>query len=306
MKLRSLAAALVALSCSQAAAPPAAAPEGTTAAEGSASAPEGASQLSASERLDAVLAAQPEEAKARYPQRHPKETLEFFGIEPGMTVVDTLPGEVFYSGILLDYLGTGGKVVLADYSPQMWTQFGDYSPDPKTKATWAKDILAQWEPKRGPDDAALAAFQYGSVPDDLAGSVDVVLLVRAVHHFMRLESNGGYMSAALADINKLLKPGGIVGVEQHRAPEKNSDAWAKGDAGYVKQSAVIAAFQKAGLELVGSSEVNANPKDQPTEKDMVWRLPPTLAMSKDKPEHKAQMEAIGESDRMTLKFKKPS
>ena len=305
MKLRSLAVALVALSCSQAAAPPPAAPESTTAAEGSSAAP-AAPQGSAAERLDTVLAAQPEDAKARYPYRHPKEMLEFFGIEPGMTVVDTLPGEVFYSGILLDYLGTGGKVILADYSPQMWTQFGDYSPDPKTKASWPQDTAAKWESKRGPDDAAVAAFAYGAVPDDMAGKVDAVLLVRALHHFMRLEPNDGYLTKALADINKLLKPGGIVGVEQHRAPEKNADAWAKGDAGYVKQSAVVAAFQKAGFELVGSSEINANAKDQPTEKDVVWRLPPTLAMSKDKPEHKAQMEAIGESDRMTLKFKKPS
>jgi predicted methyltransferase len=232
--------------------------------------------------------------------------IEFFGIQPGMTVVDTLPGEVFYAGILLDYLGKGGKVILADYSPQMWTQFGDYSPDPKEKANWPKDVVGKWEAKRGPDSAAIAAFQYGAVPNELAGTVDVVLLVRALHHFSRLEANGGYLTQALADINKLLKPGGVVGVEQHRAPEKNSDAWAKGEAGYLKQSAVVAAFQKAGFELVGSSEINANPKDQPTEKDVVWRLPPTLAMSKDKPELKAQMEAIGESDRMTLKFKKPS
>jgi predicted methyltransferase len=305
MKLRSLALALVALACSQAATPPPAAPEGESAAEGSPAAPPVTPAASA-ERLDAVLAAQPEAAKARYPYRHPKEMIEFFGIQPGMTVVDTLPGEVFYAGILLDYLGKDGKVILADYSPKMWTQFGDYSPDPKEKANWPTDVVGKWEGKRGPDAAGLAAFQYGSVPDDMAGTVDVVLLSRALHHFMRLESNGGYLTQALADINKLLKPGGVVGVEQHRAPEKNSDAWAKGEAGYLKQSAVVAAFQKAGFELVGSSEINANPKDQPTEKDVVWRLPPTLAMSKDKPEQKAQMEAIGESDRMTLKFKKPS
>jgi predicted methyltransferase len=305
MKLRSLALALLALHCSQAATPPAASPEGESAAEGSPAAPP-VTQAAAAERLDAVLAAQPDEAKARYAQRHPKELIEFFGIEPGMTVVDTLPGEVFYSGILLDYLGKGGKVVLADYSPKMWTQFGDYSPDPKEKANWPKDTVGKWEAKRGPDAAAVAAFQYGAVPDDLAGTVDAVLLVRALHHFNRLESSGGYLTQALADINKLLKPGGIVGVEQHRAPEKNSDAWAAGDSGYLKQSAVVAAFQKAGFELVGSSEINANPKDQPTEKDFVWRLPPTLATSKDNPELKAQMEAIGETDRMTLKFKKPS
>jgi predicted methyltransferase len=292
-------AALLALfACSKEAQPPAAAaPETAPAAD---------AQPSASARLDAVLAAQPEEAKARYAQRHPKETLEFFGIEPGMTVVDTLPGEVFYTGILLDYLGPEGKVIAADYSPEMWKQFGEYSPDPKEKANWPADYVAKMQPKRDADDAQIAAFQYGAVPDDMAGTADVVLLIRAIHHFTRLEDKGQWMTKALADINKVLKPGGVVGVVAHRAPAQSSDAWAKGDAGYVKQDAVIEAFKKAGFEFVEASEINANPKDQPTEKDIVWRLPPTLATSQKDPALKAQMEAIGESDRMTLKFRKPA
>src|SRR5690606_20327708 len=79
-----------------------------------------AAATSPSSMLDAVLAAQPEEAQARYQWRHPKETLQFFGIEPGMTVVDTLPGEIWYTGILMDYLGLEGTVIAADYSPEMW------------------------------------------------------------------------------------------------------------------------------------------------------------------------------------------
>jgi predicted methyltransferase len=290
------AAALALFACSKEAAPPAA-PEPSASA---------APQASASERIDAVLAAQSDETKARYAHRHPKETLEFFGIEPGMTVVDTLPGEVWYTGLLLDYLGPEGKVIAADYDPKMWTLFGEYAPDPKEKVNWPADFVAKTEGKRGGDDATIAAFQYGAVPDDMAGSADAVLMVRAIHHFTRLEDKGGYMTKALADINKVLKPGGIVGVVAHRAPEQSSDAWAKGDAGYVKQAAVVDAFKKAGFEFVGSSEINANPKDEPTEKDFVWRLPPTLATSQDNAELKAQMEAIGESDRMTLKFRKPA
>jgi predicted methyltransferase len=266
--------------------------------------PAAEAQPSASEKLDAVLAAQPEAEKARYAHRHPKETLEFFEIEPGMTVVDTLPGDVWYTGLLIDYLGPEGKVIAADYSAEMWKQFGEYSPDPKEKEDWPAKYVAQMEPKRTDGDAAIAAFQYGSVPDDMAGTADVVLMSRAVHHFMRLEDKGGYMTKALADANKVLKPGGIVGVEQHRAPEGNSDKWANGDQGYVKQSAVVAAFEKAGFELVEASEINANPQDKPTEKEFVWRLPPTLATSQKDPALKAQMEAIGESDRMTLKFRK--
>jgi predicted methyltransferase len=263
-----------------------------------------AAQPSSSEKLDAVLAAQPETEKARYGARHPKETLEFFGVQPGMTVVDTLPGDVWYAGILMDYLGPQGKVIAADYSPEMWTMFGEYSPKPEEKAKWTTDFTAKLNAKRGDDDAAVVAVHYGAFPDELAGTADVVLLVRAVHHFMRLEDKGGWMTKALEDIKKVLKPEGIVGVVAHRAPEQSSDAWAKGNDGYVKQSAVVAAFEKAGFELVEASEINANPKDQPTEKDFVWRLPPTFATSQNNPELKAQMEAIGESDRMTLKFRK--
>jgi predicted methyltransferase len=292
-RLSALALLLLACSSQQAATPPET-PATTEAAPAEASA-----------KLDAVLAAQPEEEKARYQHRHPKETLAFFGVEPGMTVVDTLPGPVWYSGILLSYLGPQGKVVPADYAPEMWTKFGPFTPDPKTKETWVKDTLAKFEEKRGPEAASVAAFQYGAVPDELAGKVDVVLMVRALHHFMRLEATDGYLTKALADVNKLLKPGGIVGVEQHRAPESAADASATGERGYVKQSAVIAAFKKAGFELVAESEINANPKDKPSDSDVVWRLPPTLGTSKDNPELKAQMEAIGETDRMTLKFKKP-
>lgn len=265
-----------------------------------------AAEAPASERLDAVLAAQPEADRARYAHRHPKETLEFFGIEPGMTVVDTLPGDVWYAGILIGYLGADGKLIGADYSPQMWTLFGEYSPDPKEKATWPADFTARMQARRGADDAAVAAVQFGAVPADLAGTVDAVLLVRAIHHFMRLEGQGGYLTQALADIDTMLKPGGIVGVVAHRAPESSSDAWALGEAGYVKQSAVVAAFRKAGFELVEASEINANPQDRPTEKDFVWRLPPALATSENDPELRAKMQAIGESDRMTLKFRKPA
>lgn len=291
--------ALALCSCSQPSAPPPATAD-TAAVASSAEEP-----ADASARLDAVLAAQSEEAKARYAARHPKETLELFGVQPGMTVVDTLSGPVWYTGILLDYLGSSGKIIPADYAPEMWTQFGDYSPNPKEKETWTADTVAKLEGTRGADDAQVGAVQYGTVPAELEGTVDVILALRAVHHFMRLEESGGYMTKALADMNRLLKPGGVVGVVAHRAPEAQSDESTKGDRGYLKQSAVIAAFQAAGFELAEQSEINANPKDQPSETDIVWRLPPTLATSKDNPELKAQMEAIGETDRMTLKFRKP-
>jgi len=258
-------------------------------------------------RLETVLAAQKPEEQARYQWRHPKETLEFFGIAPGMTVVDTLPGEVWYSGILAAYLGPQGEVIGADYSPEMWKLFGGFVNDEflAKKATWAADWVrdsANWAPA---DGATIGAAAYGSIPEEMKGTVDVVMMVRAFHHFNRFEEEGGFRTAALADAMAMLKPGGVVGVVQHRAPESNSDKWAEGDNGYVKQSEIIKAFETAGFEFVGSSEINANPADKPSESDIVWRLPPSLATSRDKPDLKAQMEAIGESDRMTLKFRKP-
>jgi predicted methyltransferase len=258
-------------------------------------------------RLEAALDAQPDEAKARYQYRHPKQTLEFFGVEPGMTVVDTLPGEIWYSGILAAYLGPEGKVIGADYSVPMWTLFGGFADEeylakrPGWAAGWVSKA-ADWPYE---DAAEVGAMVYGSVPDELAGTVDVVLVVRAMHHFNRLEDEGGFRTQAFADINKVLKSGGVIGVVQHRAPMENSDQWAEGDNGYLKQDQVIAAFEAAGFEFVAASEINANAKDRPSEDEFVWRLPPILGTSKDDAALKAEMIAIGESDRMTLLFRKP-
>ncbi|NOX94493.1 MAG: class I SAM-dependent methyltransferase [Alphaproteobacteria bacterium] len=261
-----------------------------------------------SERLDAVLAAQSDETKARYQYRHPKETLEFFGIEPGMTVVDTLPGSVWYSGILSQYLGAEGKVIGADYSlDQRRAMGGRYGEEAwiEARQDWPQSWANERNAERADNDAPFAAFFYGSVPDDMVGTADVVLMVRAAHHMHKVEDSGGFFTKAIEDASRILKPGGIVGVVQHRGPESNSDEWALGFKGYLKQSQVITFFENAGFELAGESEINANPKDQPTEEDLVWRLAPTLGTSGEDPELRATMEAIGESDRMTLKFRKP-
>lgn len=264
------------------------------------------SAADASARLDAVLAALPEDEKARYAARHPKAMLEFFGLRPGMTVVEVLPGGGWWTKILLPYLGASGTVVGADYPLSMWAKFGEYAPDPEKQKTWPVTWPAEAAAWCSGDCAKVEAFAYGAAPESLKGKVDAVLMFRALHHFSRLDDDGAYYGAALKETLDLLKPGGVVGVEQHRAPAGNSDAWADGENGYLKQDAVIARFTAAGFEFVGSSEINANPKDQPTEKDFVWRLPPSLATSGKDPALKAQMEAIGESDRMTLLFRKPA
>lgn len=260
----------------------------------------------AASNLDAVLAAQPEEVRARYGHRHPKETLEFFGIQPGMTVVEALPGGGWYSKILVQYLGPEGRLIGANYAHEMWPKFAFFDQAfIDSMRTWSTDwpqSAAEW---RGENGATVSAFDFGSMPAELEGQADAVLLIRALHNLARFEADGGYLTAALADIHRVLKPGGIVGIVQHEARAEMPDAWADGSRGYLKRQFVIDRMTAAGFEFVAASEVNENPNDQPGADDMVWRLPPSLATSRDDPELRAQMEAIGESHRMTLLFRKP-
>lgn len=263
---------------------------------------------SAAATLDAILAAQPDDVKARYQYRNPAATIEFFGVEPGMTVVEGLPGGGWYSKILIPYLGEEGTLIGADYSMEMWPLFGGFATPEfiEGRKAWATDWPAQTAEWEIEDGAAVDAFVLGSLPADKEGTADAVMFIRALHNLSRFEGDGGYFSAAINDAMAVLKPGGVVGVVQHRAPAENSDDWASGANGYLKQDAVVAAFEAAGFELVDTAEFNANPNDNPSEDDIVWRLPPTYGTSGDNEELKAEMTAIGESDRMTLLFRKPA
>jgi predicted methyltransferase len=257
-------------------------------------------------RLVRVLDAQPEEVKARYQYRHPKETLEFFGIETGMTVVEGLPGRGWYTRILLPYLGKGGHLIGATYAMDMWPNFAFANAEfLKMQSTWATDWPVGAEEWRDEDSATVVAFNFGSMPEALAGTADVVFLARVLHNLANFEEEGGFLTEALADSYSLLKPGGVLGIVQHQAHDDMSDEFADGSHGYLKKSFVIAAAQKAGFEFVAESDINENPNDQPSEDDVVWRLPPSFGTSQDNPELKAEMAAIGESNRMTLKFRKP-
>lgn len=256
--------------------------------------------------LESVLAAQPEDVKARYEYRHPQQTIEFFGIEPGMVVVEALPGGGWYSRILIPYLGSDGKLVGANYAHDMWPKFGFFEqPFIDSMETWVQDWPQQAREWQGEDGAAIAAFEFGSLPADMEGTADAVLIIRALHNLARFEGDGGYLTTALNDAYKVLKPGGIVGVVQHKARDEMSDEWASGDAGYLKEQFVIDRMEEAGFEYVASSDINENPKDQPTAEDIVWRLPPGLQTSAEDEQLRAQMQEIGESNRMTLKFRKP-
>lgn len=252
-------------------------------------------------RLDAVIAARSDADKERDASRHPKETVQFFGLEPGMTVVEVFPGSGWYTRVVAPYIGPRGKYCGANYSLVITEKMmGDRWAGAKAaQEAWVATYPAETKAKLT-DAPEICAYRIGSPPADLKAKVDAILFFRALHHLNRFDPAN--LDVAAAEAFSLVKPGGIVGVEQHRAPETASDAWAIGDAGYIKQSRAIEAFTKAGFVLEVSSEINANPKDQPTEQDVVWRLPPALAGPE---ETRAARAAIGKSDRMTLLFRKP-
>lgn len=282
------------------------------------------------QRLRQILATQPEAShQSRYDARHPVEVFEFFGLEPGMTVVEAGTGPGWYTPILAAYAGDEGRLIVADYPADLWRLIGSKFPHPalshifdlfategfqKRSLTWTEVWPPQMEARAGPDSAAIDAFIFGNLPENMHGVADVVVTMRVLHHFARFENVEPYFEIALKNMYDVLKPGGVVGVIQHRAPEDYPDAWAKGEAGYLKQSDVIKRFTDAGFEFIEASEINANPSDIPARPDasgavsldnVVWRLPPALATSENGSAREAQMKAVGESDRMTLKFKKP-
>lgn len=254
-----------------------------------------------SAKLDSILAAQSDDAKARYQYRHPKETLDFFGITPGMTVVEAFPGGGWYTKILAPYLGSDGKIIAANYPDDLWGNF-DWA-----KPTFIAERIAstkkfpaqvkEWSPKNAPK---AEGYTFDTLPKALSNSVDAVLYFRALHNLNRFNADKHYLDKALTETHRVLKHGGIVGIVQHSADMDDLS----GARGYLKESALIATMQKAGFTLVAKSDINANPKDQPAADDIVWRLPPGYYTSGDNEEMKAKYAAIGESNRMTLLFKK--
>ena len=251
--------------------------------------------------LETIIAGRSEEDRARDQYRHPIATLSLFEVEPGMTVVETLPGSGWYTRILVPYVGSVGRFFGANYSVDLFKRmFGDRWESRRQQIeNWLQTFpgrtvfLANQPPELG-------AFIIGQAPAELAGQVDRVLFIRSLHHLNRFDSR--LLDEAAAEAYVLLKRGGIVGVVQHRAPDSNSQEWSNGDNGYLRQTRVIEAFEAAGFSLEATTELNSNGLDVPTENDRVWRLPPSL---RAEGEARKVSLAIGESDRMTLKFAKP-
>jgi predicted methyltransferase len=265
---------------------------------------EDASHAIDTEMLFNALENRSNEDKSRDDARNPMQTLEFFQIAPGMTVAEALPSGGWYSKILANYLGAGGQLYGINYNDDIWPRFGFFSEEGIQQAIERTTKFPAMVNEFAEEAPKSIGFTFNTPPDELSGTVDRVLFIRALHNLNRFESEAGTMTEALAATSVLLKDDGLVGVVQHQAPETNLDKWADGSAGYLKKSAVIEAFKKAGFELVSEADFNENTNDIPTENDAVWRLPPSYNGTSDDPILKDKVNAIGESSRMTLLFKK--
>jgi predicted methyltransferase len=262
-------------------------------------APDSMVSQGAKTRLSAVLNARSDELKARDASRNPAQVIEFFGVEPGMAVAEVLPGGGWYTQILAPYIGAEGAIYGLNYADSMWPMFGFFSEERIVERIASTNAFPEKVAAITDNGIAAQGFAFDNVPGELKGKLDAVLMIRALHNLNRFEEQEATRTKALQEVYGLLKVGGIVGVVQHRAAADSDDDWANGSSGYLKQAAVVAMFEQVGFELLASSEINANPKDQAGPGDIVWRLPPSLRVADDK---KDAMLAVGESDRMTLKF----
>ena len=235
--------------------------------------------------------------KARDAWRHPVETLEFWGLKPGQTVVEFWPGAGWYTDILAPYLAANkGKLIAADLEPT----------DPaSTEIVEAYRARLKAKPKIY-GAVEISAFGPTSGPVAAAGSADLVLFLRNLHNWMA----AGIAEKAFRDAFAALKPGGVLGIEEHRAaPGGVQDVLAAN--GYVQEAYAVRLAQEAGFVLDKTSEINANAADDRDHPFGVWTLPPVrLTAPRGEPADpnfdRAPYDAIGESDRMTLRLVKPA
>lgn len=259
-----------------------------------------AASKQASSKINAELAAAVasplrEKDRARDVYRRPAETLAFFQITPDMKVGEYAPGGEWYSRLLGLYLGPKGKLVGLYFNPTS-------GPFNETQQKGIRDGAAKY-----PADIAgwsgipadrFAGYTLDAVPAAEKGTFDRIVVMRMMHNLLRWNIADSEIKA----MRDLLKPGGMIGIEQHRAKANAPYSYSDGSKGYLREKDVIAFMELHGFEFVGSSKANANPKDPANWPDGVWTLPPALRGAKDA--DKARLQAIGESDRMTLLFRK--
>ncbi|AJG22802.1 class I SAM-dependent methyltransferase [Cupriavidus basilensis] len=253
-----------------------------------------AAPATADEALAAAIAGPQRSAanKARDVYRHPLQTLRFFGLQPDQAVIEIAPGGGWYTEILAPVLRDHGKLYAAHYDASA----ADASQE-------SKRSRANFEKKLAQDPGNYGKVTVGTLPvrafTDIAppGGADLVLTFRNIHNWIK----DGHLDDSLRAFYAVLKPGGVLGVEEHRATPGTSLEQMIAT-GYVTEDYVIDHARAAGFALAGRSEINANPRDNHDHPDGVWSLPPTLRGGE---RERASFMAIGESDRMTLKFIKP-
>ncbi len=250
--------------------------------------------------LDAAIGASTRAAEhvKRDPARHPAETLKVWGIKPGQTVIEISPGTGYWTEILAPYAKATGGRYLAGVADLANPKISDGAR--KGRA----DFEAKFADTKIYGDVGYLNFGPVSGPLGAAGSADVVITARNIHNWLWAP---GMLDKALSDFHAVLKPGGTLAVEEHRSDPRPQIGDARD--GYVAEATVIAAAQKAGFTLVARSEVNANPKDTKDHPFGVWTLPPVRRSANpgtpaDPAFDRARYDAIGESDRMTLTFRR--
>jgi predicted methyltransferase len=226
---------------------------------------------------------------ARDNARHPAEELTFFGLKPNMTVIEVWPGGGYWTEILGPYLKPAGHY----YAAVPVT--GESNEEDRGTVAWKAHVSEQKDHYGTIVITGLGKDHYEVAPPNTA---DLIVTFRNLHNWM----DGGYADEALKGFYTALKPGGILGIEDHRG-RKDQPQDPKATSGYVRQDYAIELARKAGFEFVGASEIDANPKDTANWSKGVWTLPPTLALGN---QDRDKYLAIGEADSFVLKFRKPA
>jgi predicted methyltransferase len=231
------------------------------------------------------------EDSARDPHRHPAETLAFFHVGPHMKVGEYAPGGGWYSRLLGHYLGGEGQLVGLYANPITATQ--DEARRQRTRDA-AAGFPAEVAGFTGLPAEKFAGMTLETIPDDQKGTFDRILVIRMMHNMMR----SNVADSEFAAMRALLKEDGLIGVVQHRAKPDAPYSYTDGSKGYLRQDDVVSFMELQGFELVAASEINANPMDTADHPEGVWEMPPILRTKR------ADLADKGESDRMTLLFRK--
>ena len=229
--------------------------------------------------------------RARDQHRHPVETLSFFGVAPDMKVGEYSPGGGWYSRLLGHYLGGQGQLVGVYANPL--TATSDPARQQRIRdmaAGFGKEVAGY----TGLPAERISGLTLDAIPADQKGTFDRILVIRALHSPMRM----GTADTEIRAMRELLKDDGMIGIVQHRAKPDAPWGYANGSRGYLREADLIDFMRINGFELVGKSEVNANPMDTANHPEGVWEMPPTLATKRE------DLKDKGESDRMTLLFRK--